>query len=102
LDLLKQKKHSLKSRKCLKLLVRPAGFESSKGGFRLAPQPAPWPESYFDPNKNGVETILRPTPFSFIGTPGPIRMRHRRTSLRPTDSKCRNLWIQKQYDFKQL
>jgi hypothetical protein len=35
LDFLKQKKHSRKSRKCLKLLVRPARFERAAYGFEV-------------------------------------------------------------------
>jgi hypothetical protein len=47
------------------LLVRPAGFESSNGGFRLTPQPAVWFESCRKHKKSREWLYLTITCISF-------------------------------------
>ncbi len=63
LDLLKQKKHSRKSRKCLNLLVRPAGFEPAAYGFEVRRSIQLSYGRMFVSDDRGQRTLLRPRGF---------------------------------------
>jgi hypothetical protein len=49
--------------------VRPAGFESSKGGFRLAPQPAAWLSSCPKHKKAGNGFFITTTSYYVLVRP---------------------------------
>jgi hypothetical protein len=83
LDFLKQKKHSRKSRKCLKLLVRPAGFEPrlESSGISLSLNLPTWSESRWKHKKKQVMAFPEPSPAYLFW------YARQDSNLRPTDSK---------------